>query len=214
MSQPVRRRNSFDFANQVFGDRVMRRGGEMSEPRREPRRCEFRAASANRRRADDMQLQRCEERYGQDVPYGRESRVPPPMGSRGADARPWGERLRRPGSPTFERGRRPFRVGHMARGRLFVPRDRTPPRTTAALTLGTTTTRASAGQHGRGPRPYVALNRIDDSVGPHAAPVCNVPPVEERDPRNYSQYRSCKRHSVLDHHMRYDHRHRRMIQFK
>ena len=80
-------------------------------------------------------------------------------------------------------------------------RDRTLLRWTTTSMSGTARTPASAGQRGRGPRPYVAEERDPDRT---YCPLC---------PRNYLQYRSCK-HCVLDHHMRYEHRHRRCVAFK
>jgi len=98
-----------------------------------------------------------------------------------------------------------------------------PPRATATPTQGFATPPAPASQRGRTPGPYVALNRVDKPTGPQAAPMNSPPPTQDRDPsrtysrmcsRNYSQYRSYKRHCVLDHHRRYDHRFNRCVEFK
>jgi len=115
------RSDSFDLAHQVFGDGAPRRRVAMSEPRRGAR-SEFRVPAAERRHSEDRQQPRFDRRHGQDVPFDRESRVLPLMENRGFDRRPWEERLHRIPSPRFERGRRPFRGGGMARGRPYMMR--------------------------------------------------------------------------------------------
>jgi len=167
--------DSFNFAHQVFGDGVARRGAPMSEPRRGVRRCDFRAATVECRHVEEQQCQHYDQRYIQDVPFGRQSSVPPPMGSRDADMRPWGERLRRPGSPRFERGWRSFRGRGLAKGWPFMQRGRTPPRAT---------TSASAGQHERAPRPYVALDRVDADGSSSCANVQSTADGETRSGSN------------------------------
>jgi len=91
MSRQERRSDSFDFAQRVFGDGPAGRGGVVSDPTRRSRRTEFRAASEDCRRSGDMPRQHYEERHGQDVPFGRGSRVPP-MGNRGTAPRHWEDR--------------------------------------------------------------------------------------------------------------------------
>jgi len=65
--------------------------------------------------------------------------------------------------------------------------------------------------HGHDPNPVVALHRMDTSEFRGG----DAPPMDERPvgriycpapncSRSYLQFRSEKRHAVLDHHMRYD----------
>ena len=76
---------------------------------------------------------------------------------------------------------------------------------------------------GHEPYPYVALNRVEEPRDPSPPPMNSPPPVEGHDPNrtycplcpgNYSHYRSCKRHCVLDHHRRYEHRYNRCVEFR
>jgi len=75
--------------------------------------------------------------------------------------------------------------------------------------------------HEHDPNPVLTLHRMDTSKFRGG----NAPPVDERpegrvycpDPncsRSYLQFRSEKRHAVLDHHMRYDNRTKSLIPFE
>jgi len=71
----------------------------------------------------------------------------------------------------------------------------------------------------------VSMSTIDATVDARALQGGNAPSVDERRadriycpapgcPRSYSQFRSEKRHSVLDHHMRYNNRTRSLVEFE
>jgi len=81
MRRQEQRSDRFDFAYQVFGDGVARRGAVMSGPRRGERRCDFRAATVECRRVEERQCPRYDQGHGQDMPFGRQSSVPLQMGS-------------------------------------------------------------------------------------------------------------------------------------
>jgi len=212
------RSDSFDFAQRVFGDGVPRSRFPENAARHGAR-DDYRAPAFDRRHSEECRQAGFDRRYGLDVPFDRHTQVPPPMAERPLEDRPWGERLCRPLSPRFERGRRPFRGRGMARGWLYETGTSSE---TTTPTTGFAVPTAPVGRRGRDPYPYIALNRVELPRDPTPLPPDIPVPMDQRDPnrtycplcsRNYNQYRSCKRHCVLDHHRRYEHRYGRCVEF-
>jgi len=170
--------DSFDFAQRVFGDGVPRSRFPENAARRGAR-DDFRAPAFDRRQSEERRCAGFDRRYGLDVPFDRHTQVPPPMAERRFEDRPWGERLRRPLSPRFERGRRPFRGRGMARGRLY--KTGTSQETTTPTT-GFAVPTAPVGRRGRDPYPYTALNRVEQPRDPTPPPPDAPVPMDKRDP--------------------------------
>ena len=107
----------------------------------------------------------------------------------------------------------------MARGQMY---DTGTSSETTTPTTGFAVPAAPVGRRGRDPYPYTALSRDEQPKDPTPW-IPDVPaPMDKRDPnrtycplcsRNYNQYRSCKRHCVLDHHRHYEHRYDRCVEF-